>query len=327
MWNDPLSRRRGACAVAALVLAVLLGGCRLWRLEQRLDPINAEFLSRVRYIITAEERRIFLELPDSDKPAFIEGFWQRRDPDPDTEENEFKAEFFKRMDEASRLFISEGIPGWMTDRGRIYILFGPPTDRIEESMSADIASRCREVWLYGDFPVVFIDESCVGHFILVTYDLTMISELNLNYMHALNQAQADAQAPPAESKKRFDVRARVRDVTRSPRALLALLVLEVPYDRIWFKSEGTQLFTDLEAVVEILDGSRKAVRVWKSVHTIRLEENELREKWGKSYAIEIPIAVETAEDLGRLGSGPVYVSVTLTNATGNEVARKLLEFR
>lgn len=327
MWNDPLSRRRGACAVAALALTVLLGGCRLWRLEQRLDPINSEFLSRVRYIITAEERRIFLELPNPDKPAFIEGFWQRRDPDPDTEENEFKTIYFKRMDEASRLFISEGIPGWLTDRGRIYILFGPPTDRIEESMSADAAGRCREVWFYGNFPVVFIDDSCVGHFILVSYDLTLISEFNLNYMHALNQAQADVQTPPAESKKRFDIRARLKDAARSPRALLAFLVLEVPYDRIWFKSEGTQLFTDLEALVEIQDGSRKTVRDWKSVHAIRLEESELGEKWGKSYAIEIPIAVEAADDLGRLGSGPVYVSVTLTNKTGNEVAKKLLEFR
>ncbi len=327
MRNDLCSRRRNACAAAVLVLLVLPSGCRLWRLEQRLDPVNADFLNRVRYIVTSEERRIFLELPDPDKPAFIEEFWKRRDPDPATEENEFKTEYFKRMDEASRIFISEGIPGWLTDRGRIFILFGKPTDRLEESMSADIATRCREIWFYGDFPVVFVDETCTGRFSLLTYDLTAIRELNLMYMHYLNQAQEEAQTPPPESKKRFDVRARLRDAARSSQALRAVLVVEVPYDRIWFKSEGPALTTSLEAAVEVQDGSRKAVHTWRSTHPINLGEEELREKWGKSHVIEIPIVIDAAEELDRLRSGPVYVSVTVTNTTGNEVARKLVEFR
>jgi GWxTD domain-containing protein len=325
--NEPLLRRAGLTALAALVLTAALGGCRLWRLEKNLDPINADFLNRVRYIVTAEERRIFLELPDADRAAFVDEFWKRRDPDPETEENEFKDEYFKRMEEASRLFISEGVPGWMTDRGRIHILFGPPTDRIVDSMSGDPANRCMEIWYYGNFPVVFTDQSCVGHFSLVTYDLTAIGELNLTYMHALNQAQADLQEPPPESKKRFDVRARLTGVKRTAAELRAVLVLEVPYDRIWFRSDGTRLATDLDAFVEILDGSRKPVRDWRSVAVIDLEESELREKWGKSHTIEVPIAVEAAEDLLRLGSGPVYVAVTLTNRTGNEIARKLIEFR
>ena len=304
-----------------------LGGCRLWRLERRLDPVNADFLNKVRYIVTAEERRIFLELPDDDKPAFIEGFWERRDPDPGTEENEFKDEFFRRMDEANRLFISEGIPGWLTDRGRILILFGPPTDKVVESMTGDPETRCLEVWYYGNFPVLFVDSSCTGHFTLATLDLTAISGLNLTYMHAFNRAQFDLQTPPAEDKKRFDVRARLTGAKRAAEGLSALVVIEVPYDRIWFKSEGTRLFTDIETAVEILDGSRKTVREWKSVSAISLEESELREKWGKSYAIEVPIAVEAADELLRLGTGPVTVQVTVTNKTGNEISRKMIEFR
>lgn len=325
MWNDPRSRRLAGGAAAVFVLTILLGGCRLWRLEQRLDPVNADFLNKVRYIITAEERKVFLELPDTDKPAFIESFWSRRDPDPDTPENEFKDEYFKRLEETSRIFISEGIPGWLTDRGRIYILFGPPTERIEETMDAE--SRCREVWLYGNFPVLFVDETCTGRYDLVTYDLSTISDLNLSYMHIFNQAQQKAQEPPPESKKRFDVRARLRDVSRSPAALRAFLVVEVPLDRIWFKSEGTTLFTDLELAVELQDAGHKPVREWKSTHPVKIDEAELREKQGKPFVIEVPIAVEAKEDLDRIGTGPAYLALTLTNRTGNEVARKILEFR
>ena len=56
-------------------------------------------------------------------------FWKKRDPDPDTEENEFKTQYFQRIDEANHLFTDGGEPGWLQDRGRIYILLGPPADR------------------------------------------------------------------------------------------------------------------------------------------------------------------------------------------------------
>lgn len=327
MSSDPIRRRTAGLVAAGLVLVVALGGCRLWRLERRLDPVNSDFLNKVRYIVTTEERRIFLELPDDDKPAFIEGFWERRDPDPGTEENEFKDEYFQRMDEANRLFISEGIPGWLTDRGRILILFGPPTDKVVESMSGDPETRCMEIWYYGNFPVIFIDSSCTGHYTLATMDLTAISGLSLAYMHAFNQAQYERQTPPAEDKKKFDVRARLTGAKRAAEGLSALVVIEVPYDRIWFKSEGSRLFTDIETAVEILDANRKTVRAWTKVAAISLEENELREKWGKSHTIDVPIAVEAADELLRLGSGPVTVQVAVTNKTGNEISRKMIEFR
>jgi GWxTD domain-containing protein len=325
--SNEVRLRRAAGPALALLLAAALGGCRLWRLERQLGPVDAEFLNKVRYIVTAEERRIFLELPPSDRAAFIDEFWKRRDPDPETEENEFKDEYFSRMREADRLFLAEGIPGWMTDRGRILILFGPPTDRIIETMSNDPSARCLEVWYYGNFPVVFTDPSCTGRFELVTYDLTAISGLNLAYLHALNQAQAELQSPPPESKKRFDVRARLTGAARTEAGLRAVLVLEVPYDRLWFRSDARRLATELDTTVAVLAADRTAVREWTTTTAIVLEEEELRAKWGKSHTIEIPIAVEAADEMARLGSGPVFVQVTVTNRTGNEISRKMLEFR
>jgi GWxTD domain-containing protein len=80
----------------------------------------------VTYIITDEERKAFKKLAtDDERERFIEEFWRRRDPDPDTDENEFKEEYYERIAYANEHFAS-GIPGWKTDRGRIWITFGKP---------------------------------------------------------------------------------------------------------------------------------------------------------------------------------------------------------
>jgi GWxTD domain-containing protein len=82
----------------------------------------------VTYIITAEERRAFSQLTtDEEREQFIEQFWLRRDPTPNTVENEFKQEHYRRITFANEHF-SSGIPGWKTDRGRIYVTFGPPDE-------------------------------------------------------------------------------------------------------------------------------------------------------------------------------------------------------
>jgi GWxTD domain-containing protein len=78
----------------------------------------------VSYIITEEERKAFKVLKtDEERDQFIEQFWLRRDPDPDTPENEYKEEYYLRIQYANEKF-SSGIPGWKTDRGRIYVKFG-----------------------------------------------------------------------------------------------------------------------------------------------------------------------------------------------------------
>src|SRR5687767_13433371 len=83
----------------------------------------------VTYIITDEERKAFKKLAtDDERERFIEEFWRRRDPDPDTDENEFKEEYYERIAYANEHF-SSGIPGWKTDRGRIYIMYGKPDER------------------------------------------------------------------------------------------------------------------------------------------------------------------------------------------------------
>jgi GWxTD domain-containing protein len=82
----------------------------------------------VTYIITDEERKAFKKLvTDDERERFIEDFWRRRDPDPDTDENEFREEYYERIAYANEHFAS-GIPGWKTDRGRIWIMYGKPDE-------------------------------------------------------------------------------------------------------------------------------------------------------------------------------------------------------
>ncbi|MBA3693552.1 MAG: GWxTD domain-containing protein, partial [Acidobacteria bacterium] len=95
------------------------------------DKIYSEWTSKdVEYIITGDEKKAYKALKtDEERENFIENFWRRRDPDPDTEENEYREQYYERIAYANEHYAS-GIPGWKTDRGRIYITFGKP-DEIE----------------------------------------------------------------------------------------------------------------------------------------------------------------------------------------------------
>ncbi len=96
-------------------------------LKRELGQTYKKWLDEdVRWIITDEERDAFKKLSnDEERDQFIEQFWLRRDPTPDTLENEYKEEHYRRIAYANEHFAA-GIPGWKTDRGRIYIMYGPP---------------------------------------------------------------------------------------------------------------------------------------------------------------------------------------------------------
>ena len=136
----------------------------------------------VPYIITGAEKKAFQALAtDEERENFIENFWRRRDPNPDTEENEFREEYYERIAYANEHFAS-GIPGWKTDRGRIYITWGKP-DSTESHPSGGAYDRPSyegggstttypfEVWFYrhldgvGDgIEIEFVDPTGTGEY-------------------------------------------------------------------------------------------------------------------------------------------------------------------
>ncbi len=136
----------------------------------------------VSYVITDEERRAFRRLQtDLEREKFIEEFWRRRDPDPDTDENEFKEEYYERIAYANEHFAS-GIPGWKTDRGRIWIMYGKPDERETHPMGGaydrptyhgggSTTTYPFEIWFYRYLPGVgsgieieFVDPSGSGEY-------------------------------------------------------------------------------------------------------------------------------------------------------------------
>jgi len=113
-------------------------------LKVELSRVYKKWLNEdVVWIITDEERAAFKQLSnDEERDNFIEAFWQRRDPTPDTEENEYKEEHYRRIAYANEHFAA-GIPGWKTDRGRIYIMYGP-ADEVESHPSGGTYERPME---------------------------------------------------------------------------------------------------------------------------------------------------------------------------------------
>jgi GWxTD domain-containing protein len=136
----------------------------------------------VPYLITGAEKKAFQALAtDEERENFIENFWRRRDPNPDTEENEFREEYYERIAYANEHYTS-GIPGWKTDRGRIYITWGKP-DEVETHPSGGAYDRPSyegggstttypfETWFYrhldgvGDgIEIEFVDPTGTGEY-------------------------------------------------------------------------------------------------------------------------------------------------------------------
>jgi len=157
------------------------------QLKKELDSQYKKWLDQdVIYIISPEERSAFLHLStNEEREQFIEQFWQRRNPDPESPENTFKEEHYRRIAYANERFAS-GIPGWRTDRGKIYIMWGP-ADEIESHPSGGSYDRPAsegggqtstypfEQWRYrylegvgNDVILEFVDPSMTGE-----YHLTM----------------------------------------------------------------------------------------------------------------------------------------------------------
>ena len=153
------------------------------KLRKELEGPYRKWLNEdVLYIITDEEKTAFKRLSTEDeREQFIEQFWLRRDPTPDSAENEFKEEHYRRIAYTNERYAS-GIPGWKTDRGRIYITFGPPDEneshpsggtyeRPYEEGGGTTSTYPFEKWRYrwiegigSDIIIEFVDPTMTGEY-------------------------------------------------------------------------------------------------------------------------------------------------------------------
>jgi GWxTD domain-containing protein len=137
---------------------------------QEADPYRKWLDQEVVFIITKEEHSAFERLrTDEERKRFIEQFWLRRDPTPTTPENEYREEHYRRIAYANERFEEPQTPGWKTDRGSVYIKFGPPDEL--ESLGATAAAPPKETWRYrfiqgigADVMMEFVDASGTGEY-------------------------------------------------------------------------------------------------------------------------------------------------------------------
>lgn len=309
-------RKSGAPRILIIISCIIfLAFCKSYQLEKNLNPEEKEFLSKVRFIITKEEKNIYLRLPESDRKIFIEEFWAKRDPEPLTEENEFKTAYFARIERSNRLFRGEGMPGWLTDRGRVYILFGAPFSRkYYPSQAAGGVQRAREIWYYGNFPILFEDQHSNGVFRLLTTNLAHLGEIN----YALREAREDHEDQiEQKTEHRFilDFDIKLEETSNIP-----VILVKVPYRNIWFKEKTDEkiLETNLSLDLKILDIEENTVFEHKQNHLVSLTEESLEDKWEEEFIIEITVILATGE---------YSVQATLTNTTGNKTASKTFRIK
>ncbi len=152
LLKTPAPPRSVAAPVLESIAILLLAAAALlaWQSKPAQSAPEAQTVYQrwlnedVAYIIDDRERAAFQALPtDAERDHFIQQFWERRDPTPGTPRNEFKEEHYRRIAYANRHFASSAA-GWKTDRGRVYIFYGPP-DEIESHPSG---ATPYEIWFY-----------------------------------------------------------------------------------------------------------------------------------------------------------------------------------
>lgn len=287
---------------------LLSSSCRvLWR-EMKLDPEGKRFLSEVRYVITKEEKKIFIELPVEDREQFIDEFWKKRDPDPDTEVNEFKEQYYERISEANKLFRG-GKPGWLQDRGRIYILLGPPHERNPFPLGSRSIPYPHEIWYYGMFPVTFVDYSRNGNYVLTTPNVYQIHELNIS--------QAKGHKTFKKEKSLFDYDWYIKKIKEEENKVDVSVIIEVPYENLWFTAKDDKMETTLQLCVEVRGDSGQKIRKFENDYLISTTDRELETNRGEKYVIEIPLV---------LTKGIYIIHSELINTTGEEKLTKELKF-
>ena len=307
-------------------------------LKPPLDQNSKKFLDLIRYIITLQEEKIFREMPPEDRGEFITDFWMRRDPNPETKVNEFRQQYYTRLAVTDKAYKS-GIPGWMTDRGRIYILLGPPTDIIRKSMgdastepqggvrelSADLleegtrTERPTEIWIYNQYPdyfsgplrLVFVDYASTGDYKLTTdvevkpfSMMTYIqSDPNMVKYQWIGEIEKDKSLP--EILPFLYYSKSIGKIEKDKEGNHTVVCsFEIPFSAIDYRKENSVYAYDIELSIEVKNVELKSTSREKKEIMERLSAEDLKRniKEGLSLIDVIMIPLEK-------GTNEIYFSL------------------
>lgn len=310
-----------------------------------LDPQSQQFLDYIGYIILPVEEKIFREMPPEDRGEFIKDFWARRDPDPSTPINEFRQSYYTRLATADKAFRA-GKPGWKTDRGRIYILLGRPTNILRKAMgdvpyevgkfvtastleTGTLTEKPTEIWVYDNYPEIFsgpLRLVFVDHYGTGDYKLTTNVEITPFSMAAPTwdepdlakyqwQGEIEMGGKGYEALAIFDYDVSLEIEERKAGSFVSL-VINVPYARVGIRQQGENYICDLIISAEVIDSQNLRVSQKGEPFSRTFSKDQLRDMIKDKVQIhkEWEFSLPSGKNL-------VYVSVT-DNMRGKKL-RKL----
>lgn len=275
----------------------------------KLNPEHQEFYNYAQYLFTKNERKIFRKLTTNEaRERFIENFWEIRDPTPYTEDNEFKLEMERRYEHVTKYFKEGPIPGWKTDRGRIYLVLGTPSAR-QADYQVDYLNRGSIIqWYYDEYNVYvrFNDYDGDGIFHL---DLTRVSLAILNVLdnkkYFIVNKEGKINLEPLNIDLRYD--------NKTQELLVKVSTKNLNYEKVSENSAEMMAKIKVDLVVyqpkKVDDFSK-----YSEVKSVKVPKEKLLEK-NAFISLKIPL---------ELPGGKIKIDAIITDALGDAVYRKFI---
>lgn len=280
-----------------------------------LDPDSRDFYETARLIMTKQEKKIFAHLPDEEsRKEFIKDFWEKRNPDSETEENEFREEFYRRIEYANARF-KEGMPGWKTDRGRIYIYFGTPDQVDMRPMLSltDEMGRIREargylIWRYYryGFAILFLDKRGDGSYVFDPY-----YGIGGDFFYALERAKFGLPPKTQDLEKKF------LDFDLEYNKEKKEILISIPVNTLTFVSEDDLLKADFDFKFFVYRKKSTERHSFRESRHFEMPEEKVVKLENIEFAFSFP----------ELGPGNYYVDVVVIGKPDIGRARKIFEIK
>jgi GWxTD domain-containing protein len=125
-----------------------------------------ELLSYLRFFVSPQRIQLLRDAPPEQRASMWAAFWKETDPTPSTPDNEALRDYFKRISTANSRYREEGLPGWLTDRGKVYVTLGEPDQAGQPLGASGSTARSRaEIWVYTQYSLrlIFVNQGTNGH--------------------------------------------------------------------------------------------------------------------------------------------------------------------
>lgn len=276
--------------------------------KDKRDAESEEFYKYARYLFTKDERKIFRNLPTAEaRRKFIRYFWELRDPNPYTEENEFKNEMEERFEFVTKYLREGPVPGWKTDRGRIFILLGAPHNTHEDTFNTNpnLAYKGVIYWYYEDSNIlaVFKDKEGQGSYRLdlLRTSMRLLDELDNRKYYIVNKDDGSFSVDLLDVDLAFDGKN-------------GELVFKVAPTHVNFEKDGGEVTAKFKVALMIY-GRDNAFSRHTEIKTVTMDEAALLNQ--KKIKLEFRVSPP-------LPKGKVKIDAIVTDYLGDATRRKFI---